>query len=69
MTSETPPRNPAEGNAKQQGTLRLTSPAFKNGEPIPEKFLTVVQNYSNRTLQSKRFLDEYISYLESIDEM
>lgn len=44
MTPETPPKNPAESNVKQQGTLRLTSPAFKNGESIPEKYGYTRQN-------------------------
>ena len=44
MTPHIPSSNPAEGNVKQQGTLRLTSPAFKNGESIPEKYGYTQQN-------------------------
>lgn len=32
------PANPARGDTDQQGDIRLTSPAFDNGEPIPRKF-------------------------------
>jgi len=38
MIPETPLSNPAEGNVKQKGTIRLTSPAFKNGGSIAEKY-------------------------------
>lgn len=30
--------NPAVGDAERQGDLRLTSPAFADGEPIPETY-------------------------------
>jgi len=30
--------NPAVGDAEQQGDLRLTSPAFADGEPIPKTY-------------------------------
>lgn len=44
MTPEISASNPAEGNVKQQGTIRLTSPAFKNGESIAEKYGYTRQN-------------------------
>lgn len=34
----TPTSNPAVGAAEQMGELRLTSPAFEDGGPIPEQY-------------------------------
>mgnify|MGYP001079358066 CR=1 FL=1 len=44
MTPKTASGNPAEGNVEQRGNLSLTSPAFRNGESIAEKYGYTRQN-------------------------
>jgi Raf kinase inhibitor-like YbhB/YbcL family protein len=44
MPFETSSKNLAENNVEQHGNLSLVSPAFRNGEPLPEKYGYTRQN-------------------------